>query len=179
MSERAIFREQALDAYRRGTDKIVLPRLVSSRVTACAWLLLGVLLAAAVLAFTVRVPSYVAAPGLVTTSDPLRPASGAVVLFVPPDQSGQLRVGQPAHITVGSSETYVEGTVAQVGQNAVPPALLQQRYGVEPDLVSQPSVVVVVGDGEALPPDRYAGTRITAQVETGRQQPLLVIPGSS
>jgi len=65
VSEHTIFRQNAIEAYRRGREKDVVPRLISWPIIVCLWLLLGVLLAAGFLAWYVQVPIYVDGPGII------------------------------------------------------------------------------------------------------------------
>jgi hypothetical protein len=179
---RSIFRETALDAYRRGTNKDVVPRLTSRPIIVCMWLLLGALVAATSLASSIRVPAYVGASGVILGSaEQVRPAGGgtAAVLFVPPDQSAPLHSGQPVQGQVGSSGAYVHGAVATVEPGVIGPDTARNRYGLADgsDVITRPSNVVIVRLEEALPPTAYGGSSLTARVEVGSQRLLGLIPG--
>jgi hypothetical protein len=79
-------------AYRRSTSRDVRPRLTSWPLLVCCRLLLGGLLVAAALAWSVQVPAYVAASGLVLEDAHWPPALSegpAAVLLVPPEDAGR------------------------------------------------------------------------------------------
>src|ERR671936_824668 len=99
--EKTIFRQSAITAYKRGREKDVVPRLISWPIIACLWLLLAVFVGMGLLAWYVRVPTYVDGSGIVVAHgdrlqltaprlrsypSPLTPAGEPVaVVFLPPD----------------------------------------------------------------------------------------------
>jgi hypothetical protein len=181
MAGRTIFRETALEAHRRGAKKDILPRLTSWPIIVCSWLLLGALVATALLLWSVRVPTYVAASGVIfRPGEQFGPTCGetAAVLFVPPDQSGHLRVGQPIHGQIGSSARYVQGDIALIEPGVIGPDTARERYQFDggSDIITQPSIVLLVRLGKALPSDAYAGSRLTAQIEIGSQPLRALFP---
>lgn len=125
-------------------EKAVVPRLISWPIIVCLWLLLGVLLAAGLLAWYVQVPTYVDGSGLILArGDMLQPAYGKMVavVFLPPDQSAHLRVGLPVDVQTGSAGVLVHSTIAQVEPGITSPAAARQRYqlgGVSALLITQP-----------------------------------------
>ncbi|WP_433502242.1 hypothetical protein ACQP04_20900 [Pseudonocardia halophobica] len=176
MAGRTLFREGALEAYRRATGRDVLPRVTSWPVVLCSWLLLAGLLAAVVLAWSVRVPTYAAGPGLVP--DQQRGDQSVVVLFLPPDQSAQVRPGQIAQGRIGASGPSVRGEVTTIERDLIGPAHARDRFHLDnsSDLVTEPSMVVIVRLEENLPTNAYAGSHVTAQVQTGSQPLLASLP---
>jgi hypothetical protein len=177
VANRVIFRESAIQAYRRGRVKDIMPRLTSRPAIICLWLLLAVLVATAAVAWTVRVPVYVGAQGVILQNG----AGGktAAVLFLPPDQSAHVRVGQPVHAQVGSSGPAVLGAVARVEPGVIGPDTARAKYRFEPgvDIVRQPWTVVIVRLGQSLPSAAYGGSLLTARVEIGSQRLLAFFPG--
>lgn len=174
MAGRTLFREGALEAYRRATGRDVLPRVSSWPVVVCSWLLLVGLVAVTLLAWSVRVPSYAAGSGLVLAPEQQLDDRSAVVLFLPPDQAAQVRPGQPAQGRIGDSGPSVQGEVTTIERDLIGPTQARARFRLDDssDLVTQPSTVVIVRLAENLPPKAYAGSHMTAQVRTG-SQPLL------
>ena len=140
MAGRAIFRESAIEAYRRGAKRDSVPRLTSWPVIACVWMSLGVLIAGTVLAWSVRVPSYMGASGVMLEGT-------TAALFLTPEQSARVRVGQPVHAQLGSSGVYLEGAIADI----------------------EPGSVIVRLEQTPLP-EAYRGSRFTARVEVGSQR---------
>ena len=179
MPVRTIFRETALEAYRRGAEKDVIPRLVSRPIVWCRWLLLAVLVGAAALAWVVWVPTYLTASGVVVGPEDARAygAQTAVVLVVPRDSVNGVRVGRPVRLELESSGTVAQGAVAAVEPGVVTPETARRRHpALGPDLVPQPSVVVVVRLQNTEPSGFAAGSRVTGQVETGAQRLIALLP---
>jgi hypothetical protein len=176
VAQRSIFRESALEAYRRGTEKDVVPRLVPGPVVAGTWALLVVLACAVALSWVTSVPAYQSARGIVLADgDGKRPAA---ILFVPPDRAPDVEAGQRVHLEVGVVPTrYAEGVVVGVGREAVTPAEARQRFGT--DAVAEPSVIVTVRLESAALATAYAGTEVSGRVRVGTQRPLdLLFPGA-
>lgn len=181
-ADRAIFRESAIQAYRRGAAKDIIPRLTSWPVIVCLWLLLAVLVATAAMAWSVRVPAYVGAHGVILRSGAQAALSSgrtAGVLFLPPDQSAHLRVGQPVHALIGSSGPSASGAVARIEPGIIGPDTARAKYRFEPGAgtAQQPWSVVIVRLGQSLPPAAYGGSLLTARVEIGSQRLLALFPG--
>jgi hypothetical protein len=182
VSERAIFRESALEAHRRRTETDIVPRLIARPIIVCFWILLGALVTAALIAWSVQVPTYVGASGVILGPSKQPHTVGgetAVALFLPPDQSAPLRVGQPVHVQIGSSGAYVRGDIATVEPGLIGPDAARERYGIEggANLIAQPSIVVVVRLRRALSPATYGGSSLSARVELGSQRLLALFPG--
>jgi hypothetical protein len=182
VADRVIFRESAIQAYRRGTTKDIVPRLTSRPIIGCLWLLLAVLVATAGVAWSVRIPAYVGAQGVILQGhSQAGPGAGrtAAALFLPPDQSAQLRAGQPVHARIGSSGVSVLGAVARVEPGVIGPDTARAKYRFEPgaDIVRQPWSVVIVRLTQSLPPAAYVGSLLMARVEIGSQRLLTFFPG--
>jgi hypothetical protein len=169
---RTIFRESAIEAYRRRTERDIVPRVVPGPVIACFWLLLLTLMGAVLVAWSVRVPSYAAASGVVVREN-------AAVLFLPADDAARLRTGSTVRGQIGSSGRSVEGTVAKIDARLIGPDTARQRYRPRggADLITQPSSVLTVRLTDALPTESYAGSRLTARVQIGSQRLLGLLPG--
>jgi hypothetical protein len=176
---RPIFRQTAVESYRRRSERDIVPRLTSAPVLACFWALLAVLVAGAAVTWSLRVPSYVAAPGVVLPPEealPERPP--AAVLFLPVDRAADVRAGQHVRAESGSTRTYVEGVVQKVERQPVGPAAARDRYGANlRELLGEPSIPVIVRLRTMLPATAYAGVHVTARVETGSRRMLSLLPG--
>ena len=182
VADRVIFRERAIQAYQRGTAKDIVPRLTSWPIIVCLWILLALLLATVAVTWSVRVPFYVGAQGVILGNGAQAVPSGgrtAAALFLPPDQSAGIRVGQPVHAQIGSSGPSASGGVTRVEPGVIGPDAARARYGFEPgaDTVRQPWTVVIVRFGQSLPSAAYGGSLLTARVETGSQRLLALFPG--
>lgn len=182
MADRAIFRESALQAYQRGTARDVVPRLTSWPVIACLWLLLAVLVATTAVAWSVRIPAYVGAQGVILQNGAQAGLSGggtAAALFVPPDQSAHMRPGQAVHARIGASGPAAPGAVARIEPGVITPDKARAKYGLEPgaDIAPPPWTVVIVRLRRSLPPAAYGAHLLTAQLQVGSQRLLALFPG--
>ncbi len=183
MSERTIFRRSAIEAYQRGLDKDVVPRLISWPIVVCLWFLLGLLVAAGFLAWYVKVPVYLSGAGIITApgAQPQAPTGEPfAVVFLRPEQTAQVRVGQPAGVQIGSTDRQVPGTIVRLEPGTMSPAVIRSRYrldGAGAPLVTQPAAVMLVRLDSALPGPAYAGTLVTARVAVGSQRLLALLPG--
>lgn len=181
-----IFRETAIAAYRRGADRDTLPRLTSWPTIVFCWLLLAGLVLGAVVVGSVRVPAFVGASGVILPAGPAtgssREATSAsettAALFLAPDESARVRVGQAVHGQIDSTGTYVDGVVQRIEPDVVGPDAARARFGLgdSPHVVVQPSRVVIVTISRALAPAAYAGSRWTAKIEVGSQRLLGFFP---
>jgi hypothetical protein len=181
--EKPIFRQSAITAYKRSIEKDVVPHLVSWPLIVCLWLLLAVFLAAGCFAWYAKVPVYVSGSGIILAQGGmLQPEYGKMVaiIFLPPDQSAQVRVGQPVDLQIGSTGMDVKSTVVQVEPGIMSPAAVRQHYqldGASTLLITQPSIVAFVRPGTVLPATTYAGSLLTAKVEVGSQSLLALLTG--
>jgi hypothetical protein len=129
------------------------------------------------------VPTYVDGPGLILARRVTpQPESGNIVaiVFLPPDQSAQIRVGLPVDIQIGSAGMSVQSTIAQVEPGIMSPDAVRQSYqleGVGALLITQPSIVAIVKPDTILPATMYAGSLLTARIETGSQRLLSLLTG--
>lgn len=182
MADRTIFRDTALEAYRRRTNGDVVPRLTSWPVIICLWLLLAVLVAAAAVAWSVQVPAYISAQGVILRSS-AQPVPGggkaAAALFLPPGQTGSIRAGQPVHGQMGSSGRYVAGEVTRIESGVIGPAAARDRYRADgaPGVITQPSRVVIVRLDAAPRSLGNGGSRLATRIQVSSQPLLAFFPG--
>jgi hypothetical protein len=181
--KRTIFRESAIEVYRRGIAKDVVPRLIAWPIVVCLWLLLGVFLAAGFLAWYIQVPTHVDASGIILAPRDLLPlADGETValVFLPPDHAARVRVGLPTDIQIGSGGVYTHGTLAKIEPGIISPNTARTNYrldGVGGLVITEPSVVAIVRLDTSLPATTYPGSLVTAKIEIGSQRLLALLPG--
>lgn len=177
MASRIIFRESALEAYRRSTTRDVLPRATSWPLITFAWVLLGGLLAVAVLAWSVRVPTYIAVSGVVLDPEhrPAAVGEGAAAVFVPQQQSSRVRPEQIVHAEIGASA--VDGVVVAVQPELIGPYAARERFGLpaDSDALDEPAAAVIVRLAPA-PPASYDGSRVSGRIQVGSQRLLSFVP---
>ena len=182
IARRQFFRQEALEHYAQSREKDILPRSVAPPVFLFFWVLLLLLLAATVLSWQVQVPFYADASGFIgqngQASAPLGGGTTAV-LFVPTNASPALHAGQPITLQVALTGQTFSGTIATVGTSMITPDEARQQYALTGDLalvITQPSVVVTLDLGAALPPGVYGGSSLVAQVQVGTQSLLSLLP---
>lgn len=182
ISRRRFFRQEALEHYARSRERDILPRAVAPPVFLFFWMLLGLLLAATLLAWQIQVPTYAAASGFIAQDGQpgIWPADGiSAMLFVPTNSSPTLRVGQQITLRVALTGQTLAGTITTVRPGVITPGEARQRYGLTGDLVlviTQPSVVVTLDLGAALPHGVFPGNSLIAQVQVGTRSVLSLLP---
>jgi hypothetical protein len=180
VADRSIFRDTAVEAYRRRANKDIVPRLTSWPIIIGLWVLLAVLLAGVVVAWSVHVPVYVSAQGVIPRDGAQAGPSGggtAAALFLPPDQAGRIRTGEPVRGQIGSSGGYAAGEVTQIRPGVISPGAARDRYGVQgaTDVIAQPSRVVIVRLDDV--PRGSEESRLDARIQVSSQPILAYFPG--
>ncbi|GCE31110.1 hypothetical protein KDA_65940 [Dictyobacter alpinus] len=175
----SIFRDEAIKQYKKRKDKTTLTRFMPFPVTFLLWVLLGLVVLVGVLAWNEEIPIYQTAPGIILDQE--SPGSTnqhntVAALFLVGTQAAQIRVGQLALVHIGTSKEELASKVIKVEASAISPNLVRQRYGVVAQVVSQPSIVVLI-EMKALPTSTYAGSLVVANVKTGSQRILSLLPG--
>ncbi|HEY7420164.1 MAG TPA: hypothetical protein VH593_33615, partial [Ktedonobacteraceae bacterium] len=142
--KRSIFRERAIQHYRRGHDKDILPRFLAPPVFLGLWIVLSLCLVIGWLAWTIHVPVFSPALGTVVGSGQAEDARA--ILFAPPDQLHAIHPGEPVQLQFGSTGPLLF-TITTVAPTLLSPEEARQRYHLEGALsllVTAPSVVMEV-----------------------------------
>jgi hypothetical protein len=182
-SKRTIFRHKALPHYEQSRNKAVLPRYVSPPVFVFLWVLLGLLAIAGVAAWLGRVPTYVAASGIILepgSTTQQGSAEAVAVIFVPASPSLTLRPGLPVQLQIGSTGPQLATTIATVAPGVVSPSEARAQYalgGMAAAVITQPSIVVTARLGTGISTQVYGGSIVNAQVQVGTQSVLSLLPG--
>lgn len=171
---RSIFREQALQRYRRGRDKDVLPRFAAPPVFLGLWIVLSLCLVAGWLAWNIRVPVYVAGSGVVAFSGEVQ-----AVVFISANQQQSVHPGEPVQVQIGATGPRLLRTITAVAPTLLSPEEARQDYhldGTLAFLITAPSIVIVVALGPGIPVSAYAGSIVSAQVQVGDMSLLSFVP---
>lgn len=185
MSKQTIFRSKALRQYMQGRNKAILPRYAFPPVFVFLWILLGLLIVAVIAAWLGQVPTYASGSGIILNpGNPLQQeGDGAVaVIFIPATPSLKLKTGLPIQVQIGSTGPQFVRTIATVEPGVMSPSEARQRYalgGAITAIISQPSLVVTVKLGPAIPAYLYAGSTVRAQLQVGSRSVLSLLPGLS
>lgn len=176
-TKRSIFRERAIQHYVQSRDKDVLPRIVSPPVFLFLWIVLGLCMVLAWLAWNIHTPVYTSAIGIIVGDS--KSGGTQAVLFVPANQRHVVRAGKPVQLQIGSIDSRLLSTVTSVTATALSPEQIRQHYRLDGGtslLVTQPSVVLVVTLGEHISAANYVGSIVHAQVQVGEQSLLSFLP---
>lgn len=175
MAQKAPFREQALQQYNRPPEPLAMPRFVSLRATALLWVVLAVCMGVACVSWLLPIPSYIAVSGIVQAR-----AGAGIVLFLPASQAAGVHQGTAVQIQMGEHGPSFSAEVASVEAGVLSPASARQRYQLGSaawGVVTGPSVVLLVPLAATLSPTAYAGSVVTAQVQSGTSSVFHLLPG--
>ncbi|WP_052888218.1 hypothetical protein [Thermogemmatispora carboxidivorans] len=187
--QRPIFRQRALHHHLYGREKDILPHFMALPVPVLLWLLFGLLFAAAALAWTTEIPTYTAGPGVVLDAQALserfqlaQQQGTVAVIFLPWEARQRLRPGQPVQITLPAANLTLNSQIARILPGVISPATSCSYYSAAntrqaASPVTRPSVAALVPLGQQLSVSIYAGTSLTAQVQTGFTRLLNLLPG--
>ena len=176
LSQRRLFRAQALEQYAKRREKDVLPRTVGPPVVLFLWVLLGLLVAATVLAWQVGVPTYLLASGVIV---PQAGGGAMAVIFVPASPPPAVQAGQPATVQLAVTGQQINAPIATVEPGVITPDAARAQYHLTGDLlliITQPSVVVTLNLGSAVPAGVFAGSSVRAEVQVGSRAVISLLP---
>lgn len=177
MKNRAIFRNSAIQRYIQRRDKDVLPRLVRPPAFVFLWILLSLALLAGALTWQIRVPVYMAVPGVMVQDAPT--ARLQALLFVSPNQRSSIQPGQPVQLRIGTGELRLHLVVTSVASQVLSPAQIRTHYALDTALglvANQPAVVAIVAMQANAALQGYAGSLVSAQIQIGTRSVLSLLP---
>lgn len=181
-SNHQIFREDAYKRYLQRQEQGVILRLVAPPTWIFAWLLLLLFLGAALLAWIVRVPTFMTGQGILIEQE----ASGeeghhvVAVLFLTPNQQVYMRPGQPVELRVGPTATLLHGVVDHVDTHVESPLVIRARFNLQGEnsqLVTGPSTTVRVRIEATDTINLYVGSAFSARIQVGSRSVLSLLPG--
>jgi hypothetical protein len=180
--KRPLFREHALQHYMNRRENDILPRIVSPPVFLFVWLLFGLVIVCGFFAWTERVPVFVHGSGVAQIGGQKINAQQSyvnVLIFVPFNNSAQVRTGVHGRVQFGSSSQNFNGTITNVDRSVLSPVAIRKQYMLTcrsvPDVI-EPSItahmrVIVPSNMSVL-----NGNLTQAQLQTGSQRILDVLP---
>jgi hypothetical protein len=180
---RSIFRDEAIKSYIQRQEKEVLPQLVAPPVFLFLWILLGLLLLTAGLAWVAQVPTYLEGSGIIVEQPPpsaTGPSEAVALIFLPAPTASTVRTGLPVQVQLGSTEPALTKKIEQVEPGVLSPSAVRTRYALPSSvssLLTQPVVVVSVRLGPSILAQRYAGSVVSAQVQVSSRRVLSLVPG--
>jgi anti-sigma factor RsiW len=181
---RSIYRDEAIQRYIEKREKGILPHLVAPPVLLFLWILLGLLLAAGILAWFAQVPTYLAGSGIILEQQSSSTSSGqreaTALIFFPALSASQIRAGLPIQVQPGSTGPTLTTKIDQVEPGILSPSAARTRYALDSSvsqLLTQPVVAVEVRLGPTISTQMYAGSTVSAQVQVGSRRVLSLLPG--
>lgn len=177
-SRRPIFRDQAMQRYAQCMEKDVLPRTATPPVFIFLWILLGLLIAATITAWLGQIPVFVSCSGIIQAEQGSNRA--VVVVFLPANYLSKVQAGQPVQLQIASTGQQINGAIDKIEPGIVSPAQARQQYklgNAGSQIVSGPSVVVMVRLNYSISMSTYEGSIVYAQAQVGSQRILSLLPG--
>ena len=179
-----IFRIEALRHYLEGRDNPSLPRLVSPPTFLFMWLLLLLLVAAALTAMIAEVPIYSPA-AVVVTENPLdlehSPHKPHLVVFLPGQEWPRLELGNRVSIRINGGSERLVGSITAIEPQLINPKAAEKRFNLGAAAASRLDEPKAVAFVEFDPPGEllrssYLGSVYDAEVETGRRRLISLFP---
>jgi len=176
VDQRSIFRAHALHHYRLRRQQDVLPRLSAPPSFALLWIVLVFSLLGGLLAWSVQLPLSLLASGVIISSQPAGHLQA--LLFVPGEQRETLHAGQAVQLDLGTTGPHLHLAITSLSPQVLSPLQIRADYHLDSTLglaVRQPAVVAVVllNEGSALA--QYAGSLVSAQIQTGSRSVLSLL----
>lgn len=180
-SERSIFRESAIKRYHERQEQGVLLHVAYPPALIFFGVFLLLLLSASGFVWSIQVPILVQGQGVLVEQQIAGPDTMAVVavLFLSPNQLTNLHMGQPALVSIGPTPINVSGTVERVDPTIISPDQARSRFNLQGGLaqvITGPSITVIISIGLAASNQIYAGSLCNAQIQTGSQSVLSLLP---
>ncbi|QBD80885.1 hypothetical protein EPA93_34920 [Ktedonosporobacter rubrisoli] len=177
--ESPIFREQAVQQYTQRQKQEVRLRVISPSAFVFFWLALLLTLSVGILGWFIQVPVNISGRGVIVEAT--GPGQGqktpAAALFFAPERWKDLRSGQAASISIGS--TQLTGKVERVDSNLINPAQVGKYFKSPGELaqaISGPSAMALISLSNAPGASAYVGSICSAQIRLGTQNVLSLLP---
>jgi hypothetical protein len=180
-----IFRTDALQRYTRHREAAVVPRLVSPRTFLCLWFLLGLLVASGCLAWFARVPVYASGLAVVVdgrNSTPSTREKALIVVFVPSEYLGRLRVGQALLLQLEERSKRLRTPIMAVEPGVSSPEMARRRFGLDAGAalaITQPAAIALARLqplSSNLPEAAYVGSMYRAQIAVASRRVIALLP---
>jgi hypothetical protein len=189
-SKSSIFRAGAVERYLQKREEAVLPRFVSPPTWICLWLLLGLLMAGGMAAWSAKTPVFTSGSALISAwperldsvYGQVGPGEMVVIAFLPPEYLSRLRIGQALFLQPDRAGARLGSKVIVVAPEVVSPEAARKMFAVnagEARPLTQPSAVVIARfepPPSGLPAATYAGSVYNVEVEVGSRRVISFLP---
>ena len=183
--DQSIFRKRAIEKYIQKQEQYVVLRLVSPPMFIGLWALLLLAVCGGGLVWSIQEPIMIEGKGIVVQ----RKAENGnatqkimVLLFMPPDQQKNLKVGLPVHIVIASTNIVFDSTIDQVEVGVMSPAAVSAQFNLQQSLaqtLSGPSIVASAPVEPMSQAQTYLDSQCQVNVQIGSQSALSLLPGFS
>lgn len=182
--DQSIFRKRAIERYVQKQERHVILRLVSPPMFFCLWALLFLAVCGGALVWSIQEPIMVQGKGLVVQQKATNGTQKIIVLLLlPTDQQANLKVGQPVHIVINSTNNIVfDSTITEVETGTMSPAAISTQFNLQQSLaqtLSGPSLVATAPVEPMSQAQTYLESQCQVQVQIGSESALSLLPGIS
>jgi hypothetical protein len=189
-AKNSIFRSGAVQRYLQRREEAILPRFISPPTWTCLWLLLCLLMAGGLVAWSAKMPVYVSGSAVIGNwprqhdSIDATGKSGEIVViaFLPAEYLSRLRVGQTLFLQMERSGGRLGSAVMSVAPEVFSPEVARKMFAINAgdalDLV-RPSAVAVARFEPApssLPVAAYLGSVYQVEIEVGSRRVISFLP---
>jgi hypothetical protein len=169
MSERNIFRSQAIQAYEASKQRTNMPNLMSSRVFLALWLLVGLCGASGAVLCLVQVPIYL--NGSIATST--TSAEQVTITLAQSSQSAKLRVGQNIELELNDSLT-VQSRIENI-TNVTPNSTTDYSSRLQASTIGPTTLVTATLSGQPRSDQSHSDQLSKVQMATSQLPKTLPI----
>lgn len=170
----SIFRSKTVQKYLQSREKSVLPHIIAPPFFTCAWIIITLLMMAAMAIWFVQVPLYINGSGIIPTTDTKTNNNEATaIILLPVSEASQVREGFPVQIRIGQMTTPIASRIDHIDQKPLSPDMIRKKYSV---MIADPSIAITVGLGPDIAKDLYTGSTVQAEIQIGSQSVLALIP---
>jgi hypothetical protein len=186
-ARRSIYRKNALKDHLDEDEQKHSLRFVHWSMTTCLWFLLMLFLVTGFLSWCETIPVYANVAGIVLdhkmsiqekTARASQPSTIAA-LFLLPNQTKQLHLGQNIPVQVGLTGAKLQSTIEQIEPGVASPADIRKRYASDSiyfPQITEPSTVVLIKLVKT-PTSTQAGSPVIATIEVGSERLITMLSG--
>lgn len=183
-SNRSIFRERAIEKYVQKQELNVVLRLVSPPIYKFLWALLLLSVCAGALVWSIQEPVIAQGKGIVVQQKATTAKNGqniVVLLLLPTDQQGNVKVGQPVTVSIATSNITFHTTITSVEAGVMSPAAISTQINLQisqAQILSGPAIVALAPVEPMSLAMAYLGSQCQVQVQVGTESALSMLPGT-
>ena len=177
---RQIFRQHAIQQYIQSGAKDTLPKTISPFTFTLWWILLLLTLLIGLFIWSIPIPYYAYAPGIVLGQQLLsHPTHGAQVLvFFPASARSRLHRGQPVLVRMEVDGLQIAGHLEHITSQPLTPEEIGNRYALSADQLQALPPAIIIGTvrlHQRRLLQRYIGSSVRVQYQEGTRHILSLL----